>query len=407
MHHKLTTSLYSIHATPRGPSEQQRSYRDTMAQAQRLLTLLQELCDMGSAMRTVMTRCLVSPAHYQLLLQPTTSCDAEHASFMQRSTARYSEALASLPSPKPPPEFSSFPSLTSELSHHTFLEELVFWTFLYEFPEKLAGLLLTLLPASQHQDLVTNNLVSAARYKEALTRAFVQHYSRMSIILVKSNSEWTIGWTRMSCNLTADQDLMLRMTEEHHFLHILVFTLRSVLSNALETVGEPHSSRHEVVNLAEVIMKEHNYWPIVSDFCTGILSRPPIARRFLEDETLLKIWFEIVFKFQGMNVNVREEDIQKQKDDPQITADTVSAFSVELDQMATPMWWLVLQFSDGYIQEARNVISLCLSAIRNWFREINFLRPDQVDMLKVSFHLPLHRYFSVFVRQVNIWLFSS
>ena len=108
-----------------------------------------------------------------------------------------------------------------------------------------------------------------------------------------------------------------------------------------------------------------------------------------------------------MNVNVREEDIQKQKDDPQITADTVSAFSVELDQMATPMWWLVLQFSDGYIQEARNVISLCLSAIRNWFREINFLRPDQVDMLKVSFHLPLHRYFSVFVRQVNIWLFPS
>ena len=101
LHHKLTISLYSIHATPRGPSEQQRSYRDTMAQAQRQLTLLQELCDMGSAMRTVMTRCLVSPAHYQLLLQPTTSYDAEHASFMQRSTARYSEALASLPSPQP------------------------------------------------------------------------------------------------------------------------------------------------------------------------------------------------------------------------------------------------------------------------------------------------------------------
>ena len=44
------------------------------------------------------------------------------------------------------------------------MEELVFWTVKYEFPEKLVCLLLKMLPD--------------AEYKEAFTRAFVTHYSR-------------------------------------------------------------------------------------------------------------------------------------------------------------------------------------------------------------------------------------
>ena len=55
-------------------------------------------------------------------------------------------------------------SLTSHLRHSTFMEELVFWTVKYEFPEKLVCLLLKMLPD--------------AEYKEAFTRSFVTHYSR-------------------------------------------------------------------------------------------------------------------------------------------------------------------------------------------------------------------------------------
>ena len=55
-------------------------------------------------------------------------------------------------------------TLTSQLRHTTFMEELVFWTVKYEFPEKLVCLLLKMLPD--------------AEYKEAFTRAFVTHYSR-------------------------------------------------------------------------------------------------------------------------------------------------------------------------------------------------------------------------------------
>ena len=70
--------------------------------------------------------------------------------------------------------FPDCPALTAELRHATLLEELVFWTVKYEFPERLVCLLLKLLPDTQ--------------YKEALTRSFVRHYSRVSMMLMKSHN---------------------------------------------------------------------------------------------------------------------------------------------------------------------------------------------------------------------------
>ena len=70
--------------------------------------------------------------------------------------------------------FKDCPALTAELRHATLLEELVFWTVKYEFPERLVCLLLKLLPDTQ--------------YKEALTRSFVRHYSRVSMMLMKSHN---------------------------------------------------------------------------------------------------------------------------------------------------------------------------------------------------------------------------
>ena len=113
-------------------------------------------------MRTVMTKCLIDPVTYQQLT--TVDDDSEYANFMARSKEMYAEALRSLPNFEPPTEFQDYPALSPELRHHTFLEELVFWTVKYEFPEGLVCLLLKLLPDTE--------------YKEALTRSFVRHYSR-------------------------------------------------------------------------------------------------------------------------------------------------------------------------------------------------------------------------------------
>ena len=97
-----------------------------------------------------------------------------------------------------------------------------------------------------------------------------------------------------------------------------------------------------------------------------------------------------------MNVNVREMEAHIEFEPNTYYA----AFSAELEASASPMWALVSHLRDASTRHLTlNVIKQCLAAIRDWFSAINFSRPEQVDRLKVSFHLPLHRYFSVFVRQ--------
>ena len=136
----------------------------------------------------------------------------------------------------------------------------------------------------------------------------------------------------------------------------------------------------------------------------NVLSHPPIAYRFMQDERLLNMWFDFLSMFQGMNVNVREMESHIEFEPNTYYA----AFSAELRSSALPMWALVKNLKDSDTRQITlNVIKKCLSAIKDWFKAIYFLRPDQVDALKVSFHLPLHRYFSVFVRQVIIILYYS
>ena len=61
------------------------------------------------------------------------------------------------------------------------------------------------------------------------------------------------------------------------------------------------TSFHMVVDCAKDALKEHCYWPIVSDLI-NILSHKPIAFKFMSDERLLTFWFELVSYFQGIAV---------------------------------------------------------------------------------------------------------
>lgn len=45
-------------------------------------------------------------------------------------------------------------------------------------------------------------------------------------------------------------------------------------------------------------MGDHCYWPLVSDL-NNVLSHPPIAFRFMSDNTLLTMWFDFLKIFQG------------------------------------------------------------------------------------------------------------
>jgi len=85
---------------------------------------------------------------------------------MKEAQRMYEKSLESLPGPEPPDEYKGiqfntskikvlillsssmleYPALRDTLIHRTFLEELVFWTVKFEFPQKLVCLLLNMLP---------------------------------------------------------------------------------------------------------------------------------------------------------------------------------------------------------------------------------------------------------------------
>lgn len=55
---------------------------------------------------------------------------------------------------------------------------------------------------------------------------------------------------------------------------------------------------HFVIDCTQRVMKEHCYWPLVSDF-NNVLSHESVALVFLRDNDLIEMWFEFLSMLQG------------------------------------------------------------------------------------------------------------
>lgn len=297
--------------------------------------MLLDFNNMGAVMRRVMTSALTNPQQYRLLTElpevPDSTTSEENRTYAVESRRTYEEAVRSLPNPEPPDEYKHCPSLQEHLQHKTFLEELVFWTVKFEFPQKVVCLLLNMLPDPD--------------YKEALTRAFVLHYSRIAQMLERSADPDTLSnrVVHVSVQLFSNEALALRMADELQLLHVMVVSLRHMMNKILmqNTLHDADRNFHYAVDCAQRVMKDHCYWPLVSDL-NNVLSHRPIALRFMSDDALLEMWFSFLQVFQGMNVNWRELT-QHVEFEPNTY---YAAFSAELEASAYPMWALASHLID-------------------------------------------------------------
>lgn len=66
-------------------------------------------------------------------------------------------------------------------------------------------------------------------------------------------------------------------------------------------ITDPDKNFHYVVDCAHNVMREHCYWPLVSDL-NNVLSHRPVAVKFMSDDNLLEMWFAFLSMFQGENV---------------------------------------------------------------------------------------------------------
>lgn len=61
---------------------------------------------------------------------------------------------------------------------------------------------------------------------------------------------------------------------------------------------------HQVLNCSNEIIKDHCFWPLISDL-VNIISHKPVAMMFMEDSILLDVWFELISFLQGESSKFR------------------------------------------------------------------------------------------------------
>uniref|UniRef100_A0A8C5R974 E3 ubiquitin-protein ligase n=1 Tax=Leptobrachium leishanense TaxID=445787 RepID=A0A8C5R974_9ANUR len=366
------------------------------------ISFLEELTKMGGAMRSVLTQVLTNPKHYKDLCSGNTFMKpSECYTFL--SSCYYKCNLACFNvffqfavvlqedqngrqsvGKRKRVKLSSTtkdPSIMDVLKHKCFLEELLFWTVKYEFPQKMVTFLLNMLPDQY--------------YKIAFTYTFVQHYAFIMKTLKKSHESDTMSnrIVHISVQLFSNEDLARQVTEKCQLLDIMVTVLLYMMESCLvkSELQDEENSLHVVVNCGEALLKNNTYWPLVSDFI-NILSHQSVAKMFLEDHGLLVTWMNFVSFFQGMNLNKRELSEHVEFESQTYYA----AFAAELEACAQPMWGLLSHCKVRETQEyTRNVVRYCLEALQDWFDAINFV--DEPTPNQVTFHLPLHRYFAMFL----------
>ncbi|XP_055914152.1 E3 ubiquitin-protein ligase Ubr3 isoform X3 [Eupeodes corollae] len=349
--------------------------------------MLIELNNMGEIMRKVMTRALINPEVYKFYNEQPCP-DTEHGNFLKANKKKYEDAVNRFPRPEPPDDYKHLPALGEKLNHTTLLEEFIFWTFKLEFPQNLVCFLLNMLP---DQD-----------YKEHLTRTFVMHYSRIPCVLEMSRDPDTLSnrVVHMSVQLFSNESLALKMVNELSLLHVMIISLKLMMSKILiqNTLHvDPVKNFHFVIDCTRQVMKEHCYWPLVSDF-NNVLSHESVALVFLRDDNLIDMWFQFLSMLQGMNVNVRETTSHVEFEPSSYYA----AFSCELEASAYPMWSIISHLKDGkHAPLAKKILTYCVNTLHEWLDAIYFLEPrlSKEEMMQASFHFPLHRYLAAFLCQ--------
>lgn len=85
------------------------------------------------------------------VLTADVDSNTEMGEFLRKNKKRYEDAVNEFPHPEPPDDYKHLPALGENLHHTTLLEEFIFWTFKFEFPQNLVCFLLNMLPDQDYK----------------------------------------------------------------------------------------------------------------------------------------------------------------------------------------------------------------------------------------------------------------
>ncbi|KAK2143057.1 hypothetical protein LSH36_882g00050 [Paralvinella palmiformis] len=355
---------------------------DQLRNAGPFVGFLHQLSDMGAAMRHIMTMAASDTEIYKSFICGAATCTSNQK--LERELhAKYEHALEILVAPTLPEEFQDIPGLSDPLVHETLLDELVFWMVKYEFPQDVVTLLLSIL--------------SDDDYKDAFTKSFIKHYSRVFTMLIRAlgrhqRQQISNRVVHISVQLLSPQSLATKMVKEDNLMYIMLTSLKYLMDCA-GTIVDSVNSEHVVIKCNNDVLKDHCYWPIISDII-NVLSHKHIAYDFMSNDVLLNFWFKLVCYYQGMNVNQRELNTHVEFEPDSY----YSAFSAELEICSSPMWSMLAHCREAETKcYSDNVIRKVIEQLQRWFEANNLDAFSVLNGFEVSFHLPLHRYLAVFL----------
>ncbi|TWW80792.1 E3 ubiquitin-protein ligase ubr3 [Takifugu flavidus] len=377
-HVNLLTKI-SYLALPDSSSE--RDLQKVLQQLEPQISFLEELTKMGGAMRTVMTKILTNQQTFKELCMGKISCTVLHMwkyivmsqeenLYAKKNYDKYLSALKN----------SGLVSVEEKTQVAT--------GDVAAGAEGGAGAMVLLGTTTPGSPEGSNKEIT-------FTKTFVQHYAFIMKTLMKSHESDTMSnrIVHISVQLFSNEELARHVTEECQLLDIMVTVLLYMMESCLikSELQDEENSRHVVVNCSEALLKNNTYWPLVSDFI-NILSHQSVAKKFLEDHSLLMLWMSFVSFFQGMNLNKRELNEHVEFESQTYYA----AFAAELEACAQPMWGLLTHCKVKETQEyTKTVVRYCLETLQIWFDAIGFI--DEPAPNQVTFHLPLHRYYAMFL----------
>ncbi|XP_029192377.2 E3 ubiquitin-protein ligase ubr3-like [Acropora millepora] len=268
-----------------------------------------------------------------------------------------------------------------DIVNFTFLDFLMDFVAQFEFPQKIVTFLLHLLPN--------------ADYKEAFTRVFCQNYQKIAKGLVyhrdsKGVEQLSNRIVHVSVQLFSNKILAEKVVQEQNLLHVMVKVLHEMTRPSLMKFRRGDvDSKHEVVNCQDQALVNHCYWPIVSDFI-NILSHKTIAKMFMQNTDLIKLWMKFIGYLTGVNLNLRKV-LRHVEFEPNTY---YTAFSVELEAASAPLWSFINACkSMKNVQCVQNMVSGTVEALERWYSRVS-IKPQRGE---VTFHLPLHRHLAAFM----------
>lgn len=299
-------------------------------------------------------------------------------------------------------------SFKADLKHQTYLDEIIFWTIYYEFPTNLITFLLKMLP---HDD-----------YKAHFAECFVKHYFRISMLILHPiqrfngmndkdiyHNKLANAIVHISVQLFSNENLARELCEKFHLLYIIILSFKFAICGdgknfwgilkVNSELGFDHGNYiiedkgpivHHVVSCDHPILRYHRFWPLNSDL-NNLFTHKQIAHMFLNDNDLIDVWLEFIMAFQAMNMNLKST---KADDTNQ---NYKRSFSAEVEIASSQMWTLISQLNDKEsLPLTINFVQRAMKWLRKWLYLISF-DINLIDTDRCTFHLPLHRYYSVFL----------